>query len=257
LGQVLRDTVFYPGEEAGLGGAILSNAGFPSLIFAFAGLAFRHRALRRARRLVLTDQTNYDGVWASILADSAMLAGLDALQLDGRLLVARLGNSLPRQLNRAHRIPSTPRRTGIRDCSFPLEWDVLLDCGMEGTLDPARPVVSLDQLYCQAIAANPILIRKVARWAAASDGCFQVHAMPAAQSTTTPFSMATYSSIQSLPQGYMTWTEISAQGLEDRVCWARVKSVQRCVEKAARSYAQVNSTKHRKISNCIFLCVSV
>lgn len=234
----MRDAVLYPGEEAGLGGAILSNGGFPSLIFALVGFAFRRRALLRAHQLVLTDQTRYDCVWAVILADSARQADLEFLRLDVNALATRLGSFLPRQLNRTRRTPST-FPNDASNTSYPRELDVLLDCGMEGTLDPSRPVVCLDQLYCQAIAANSILIPKVARWAAASDGCFQVHATSAASSTSTSLPLDNCSSLQTLPGGYMTWAEILAHGLEDQVHWARVKSVQRCIEKAARSYAQV------------------
>ncbi len=168
----MRDTVLYPGEEARLGWAILSNGGFPSLLFALVGLAFRSSALLSAHRLVLNDQTHYDRVWAEILADPARRADLAALQLDVRALADKFGPSVPRQLNRARKNPSNCQHN-FSDISCLLERDVYLDdCGMEGTLDPSSPVVSLDQLYCQAIAAKPILIHKVAKWAAASDGCF-------------------------------------------------------------------------------------
>jgi hypothetical protein len=48
----------------------------------------------------------------------------------------------------------------------------LLDCGVDGSIDPQCPVDSLDQLYCQAVALSPILIAKVQTWASASCGCF-------------------------------------------------------------------------------------
>jgi hypothetical protein len=54
------------------------------------------------------------------------------------------------------------------------DWWPLLDCGVPAMLDVQRPVNSLDQLYFQAAALNPILIGKIQAWALANGGCFQV-----------------------------------------------------------------------------------
>ena len=63
------------------------------------------------------------------------------------------------------------------------KWWHLLDCGVPGVPDVGRPVDSLDQLYFQAAALNPILIRKVQAWAHASGGCFCL--LPAAHAALT------------------------------------------------------------------------
>ena len=102
-------------------------------------------------------------------------------------------------------------------------WADLLACNTEGTVDPRRPVTCLDQLYCQATALSPLLVKKVQEWAAASRGFFAA-AEPASQ-------------------GFLLWEDVRDEELRIGGCvrWARIKSAKRSIEKATRSYGKVHS----------------
>ena len=133
-------------------------------------------------------------------------------------------------------------------------WASLLDIGVEGLMDPLLPVDNLDQLYCQAVALNPILISKVQMWAAKSRGYFCTAASgvmdgniacnnekegPDANSDGV-----TISQRDCLPpgsSGFVLWADMLEQGLHigGQVSWAKVKSVKRSIEKSTRSYGKV------------------
>jgi hypothetical protein len=176
------------------------------LIIYFVGMEFTNdgvfmqQALIRARQLVLADQARYKSAWLAILNEPAEKPAVAALCLYVQELAMRL-TQRPLQLNRAHEVPETAmeyinssalqspvqRRLHVgmsRTPSFTLAslarnsisrrqaWKGLLDCGVDGVMDPQRPIDSLDQLYCQAVALSPILVAKVQKWASASCGCF-------------------------------------------------------------------------------------
>ena len=178
-----------------------SITGFEALIFGLIITALHKRALHQARTIVLADKARYDQVWASVLRDGEQRRAVDKLKelVDG-LLLRMDARSVVRQYNRcassgpqaqllqsvgsfgsfqvdgAQPLPSLRiSRSSSPDHSLRTptpEWCALLDCGVPDMLDVQRPVDSLDQLYFQAEALNPILIRKVQGWALASGGCF-------------------------------------------------------------------------------------
>ena len=104
--------------------------------------------------------------------------------------------------------------TSFRSQDVPSAW--IDDCGIAGTLDPSRPVDSLDQLYAAAAATQPILRERTWVWAAVSGGL-----LPAEGSS-----------------GEYVAARACGTGRE-RVRWAALKSVERAVEKSVRSYWQV------------------
>jgi hypothetical protein len=162
------------------------------------------QALNRARLLVLADQARYNAAWTAILNKSEEMLAVAALCLHVQELAMQL-TQRPLQLQRAHFVPETAvesinssalqspvlglfpiarsrispvgvaslTRQRSRNSSFRRQpWEGLMDCGVDGLIDPQSPVDSLDQLYCQAVALSPILVAKVQKWASASSGCF-------------------------------------------------------------------------------------
>mmetsp|Transcript_5675 Transcript_5675/g.18258 ORF Transcript_5675/g.18258 Transcript_5675/m.18258 type:complete len:615 (-) Transcript_5675:920-2764(-) len=152
----------------------------------------RIRALRSARRLVLPDQGRYDDAWARLLSEPAELQAAQALvdQVRGLQLASACP---PRQFNRVkerRRAGSlgseADAELGVMDAHCPSwsscfksvlppqlgSWDEAFHSGIPGTIDERRPVRDLDQLFVQATAVHPLLIRKVQAWADASGGFF-------------------------------------------------------------------------------------
>ena len=162
------------------------------------------QALKRARLLVLADQARYNSAWTGILNEPEEMHAVAALCLHVQELEMRL-TQRPQQLQRAHFVPETAiesinnsalqspvqgllpfarsRISSVGVASLTRQhslssnfrkqaWEGLVDCGVDGLIDPQCPVDSLDQLYCQAVALNPILVAKVQKWASASSGCF-------------------------------------------------------------------------------------
>jgi hypothetical protein len=158
------------------------------------------QALKRARQLVLADQAHYNSAWSTIVNEPAEKAAIETLCNLVQESATRL-TQRPLQLNRAHMVHESAmeyinnsslqspmeglffmarsRVSSVSVASLPQQlsrrkqgWEGLLDCGVDGATDPQRPVDSLDQLYCQAVALSPILVAKVQKWASASCGCF-------------------------------------------------------------------------------------
>jgi hypothetical protein len=223
------------------------------------------QALWRARHIVLADKVKYDTVWESIIADPterAMIAELGRvareiitqaterpLQLNrGRASVpAAASSSLEGPSGRAFSIAGRLSMALSRAASVvsvetvgggnPI-WAHLLDCGVEGTTNAMQPVDSMDQLYCQAVALSPLLIAKVQAWAAASNGCF----LSAAEYGSFSYANENRNcGDPSLPAGFVRWEKVREEEMlvGGRVRWARVKSVQRSIEKSTRSYGKV------------------
>lgn len=229
------------------------------------------QSLRRARRLVLADQAAYEATWATTLQDPEERAAINRLERLERSLNFTL--EIPaRQLNRIrrseadsqtiHRVgsassnsssssrlvrtssisplnkASTALRSFARSMSSLLDqphrdrpaWADLVDYKNMEAVDPKRPATCLGQLYCQATALSPILIKKVQDWAAATGGYFM-----AAGAGSPPV--------------FVRWEDVREDEFRTggRVRWASLKSLQRAIEKANRSYGKVRSVLVRHL----------
>jgi hypothetical protein len=100
-------------------------------------------------------------------------------------------------------------------------WKDLFAHHTEGAVNLRCPVTCLDQLYCQATALLPVLIKKVQSWAAASGGYFMT--------------------AEGGSRGFVRWRDVCEEELHTggRVRWASIKSAGRAIEKANRSYDKV------------------
>jgi hypothetical protein len=175
--------------------------------FSIFSLCFRHRALARARRLVIADCRSYDAIWKSFRANPATENALLAIRAQVLLLLKnnlKITETIPHQ-----RAPAAVKWQEIRL----IPGSIVL---MRGA-----PVVSLDQLFVQAWCLNPVLLSKVQAWALGSRGCFPCI------STSSAVSFVRYSDAVHEP------------GLPMR--WATVKSTHRAIEKLVRVYGQVMS----------------
>ena len=106
---------------------------------------------------------------------------------------------------------------------------------------------SIDQLFCQAIALNPVLITKVQGWAAVSGGYFcsamTRNAVGCSRKYRRGSSNAGYNGKidgmdrDHLTAGFVRWLDVVERELQigGQVRWAKVKSVQRSIEKSTRS----------------------
>ena len=182
--------------------------------FSIFSLCFRHRALARARRLVVADRRCYDAIWESFRASPATQNALLAIRAQvGRLLKDKNTETVPHQ-----RAPAAVRRQEVRILPGSMSL-------MRGT-----PVLSLDQLFVQAWCLNPVLLSKVQAWALDSRGWF-----PCIR-TSSAVTFVRYSDAVHEP------------GLPIR--WATVKSTHRAIEKLVRVYGQVIFIKiHQQCSN--------
>jgi len=130
-------------------------------------------------------------------------------------------------------------------------WNQVLSCGIAGTLDAQRPVTDFDQLYVQAVAMHPLLIRKVQAWAEASDGYFQLDvrnrshtALGMGSSLKRRFSQLgmSFRTKAALPvpeARFVRWNHVrDDENPEESIRWCGLKSPGRALEKMTRSYAQ-------------------
>lgn len=234
------------------------------------------QALYSARRLVLADKANYDAIWTAELNDSSMSTAIDELGSLVQEIVAQtiaqpqqlnrlcssaetrtlsLGggsgmNLLPGVLGTVGRASSSRSVNSFTAVTSSGRWQLenLPDCEVEGAFHYLHAVDSLDQLYCQAVALNPLLIAKVQSWAHFSGGCFSSTATQAADDAGTCRGIEhEYVDFEdsTLPSGFVRWKDVQEQeqlfgGL---VRWAKVKSVQRSIEKCTRSYGKVSTNK--------------
>jgi hypothetical protein len=194
-------------------------------------LAVLFQALRRACQLVLADQARYDKAWKAILADPVEKDSVTALCQYALEKQARCKVQLL-QLNR---------------CNVAGVSSGLMNCGLDGVLDPNAPVQSMDQLFCQAIVLSPILISKVQCWAAFSGGYF-CSAVTDAGTGTTNIAGADVNEnamvgeeVGHCTAGFVQWLDVMRMDLQKggQVRWAQTKSVQRSIEKSTRSYGKV------------------
>jgi hypothetical protein len=179
--------------------------------FAIVVIVLRRLVLAKAQRFATAHQRSYDEQWSTVLSreeDQSHLAALVAL-------CKAIGRSLPpshRQLNRRASAAAKVRRDFDRQSPF--------DTGIPGSVDAARPVHSLDQLYAQAICMEPILLRRVRQLALSYGGHFAANV-----------------------DGRVEYVRYAAAGDGDSrdgcsFIWGRVKSLSRAIEKVVRIYDQ-------------------
>ena len=180
------------------------------------------RVLNKSRLLVHSDRIFYDNVWTEILRREETMGELMRLkELSDQL---RIDEAVPTQLLRRLSTISNARSLARRSI---LSLHALVDIidNYSGTR-----VDSLDQLYFQAHCLHPILLDKVKKWAIASSGLFPVRS----ESEDSDHSRAGVN--------YIKWTEIERDpSIASRVCWAKVKSVERAIEKIVRTYKHVST----------------
>ena len=130
--------ILYHDPAGALLGQLALSPALATLAFAAVLVGVRHHTLAAARRLVRADQARYDALWLELLSGGGgaaqELAELRALAL--ALVPPRQPEPIPRQYHR------------LADGDGP---------------DPARPILSLDQLYVQVIRRHRARQRTRAR----------------------------------------------------------------------------------------------
>jgi hypothetical protein len=229
------------------------------------------QALYAARLLVLADKARYDAIWiaerdnpsigsavvelSSIVEEISKKSVLHPLQLN-RLLsseaeargfglaITQRGGIAPPWLSEVlDRASSSKSVSSFAAFASSDRWraDSFPD-SEDGASDYySQPVDSLDQLYYQAVALNPLLIAKVQSWAQYSGGCFSgSSAFVAGDGVRIENG---YNDVEGneLPPGFVRWMDVKEQeqSVGGQVQWAKVKSVQRSIEKTTRSYGKV------------------
>ncbi|EKX30866.1 hypothetical protein GUITHDRAFT_122928 [Guillardia theta CCMP2712] len=196
----------------------------------------RQFLLHRAFNNVKSELLKYNDLWQSLSSSQT-----------SRLTLERIG-----QLVSQVQVPTTLVQSRVHDpdsplesSSSPLEWMLRRSQGGSSSLRvPSKSVwplskdprvVSLDQLYAQAVFADPIFRKKVQELAEESRGLF-----PA------------------LPHGFngsvecIGWREAKEdEELQQRIRWAPMKSVDRAVEKLVRSYNNDVSRLLDVVRQCI------
>jgi hypothetical protein len=300
------DIIYHDLQTSDLIALIFTSNGFILLILSATVLLFHRRALHQAHMVILADKAKYDQAWAAMLANNVQRDQVELLSNQVNLIESTFSSqpALSRQFNRcrngstgshsynifrSNKLSSlfhSSRPSAISSPGIPAvlmdrvantqRWQQLLDCGIPDTLDAQQPVDSLDQLYLQAFALNPILVGKVKSWALASGGCFCLKRSLKIQSLgsnrgepsldTEPNSCSAaeeFSAISQpdesvmrvvvhevvepaaeskvLPPGYVRWKEAKMEGQlwENAINWGSIKSVQRALEKCTRSYNKV------------------
>ena len=181
---------------------------------------FRWRALRRARLLVEVDQGRYSHAWALVQQAPGAAAWIRELRDLVSVLSARCPENAPNQALRLTRteLPvdksvDSPSRPNDALAQMPLTEGARAAAVVDvGSVRDGMLVMSLDQLYVQAVCLYPVLLRKVQEWATAAEGDHEVlraHSIPG----------------DDLPMV--------------QVKFAGIKSVSRAVEKCIRAYSRV------------------
>ncbi len=205
-------------------------------------IMFRWRAVSQAHRLVCNDQALYQLVWSDIISKPEYLTCLAEMKVEVDRLQLGMSSSKPRQrcarqagstirihsdlsrqrtwlsswLSKHLLVVPKPLRSGLSSESTG-QLPHYTDSDQFPWLD------NLDQLYVQATCLQPFLIEKVREWAAACRGLFLASAM----------------------DGQILWIHPYVGAGEENaglIKWCKVKSVERAVQKAVRSYGQVKCT---------------
>ena len=186
---------------------------------------FRQRALRRSLLLVRRERALYDEVWKTLANSTDSLAALKAIA-DG--LIDNVAASTPRQCS--HKSLAQRREGCLTPCFFQLSL-------VPDSADQLSPVGSLDQLFGCAKCLYPIFLTKVREWAMASNGLFPVRSTRDKQCSRAEVSV----SIER-PDEYVSLAadseDLAAGAGGQRVMFAKIKSVERALEKLVRTYKQ-------------------
>jgi len=184
-----------------------------------------HCNRKRAAEMLLPDMEDYELIWSSVIKDEKGMHWLNELASITKDIGTRI-SGVARQYKRkrpdsAHVCCQTCL-SGIIECrKCPCNLRTAALPGKPGTVDRKAPASSLDQLFYQTVALQPILLRKVQDWALASDGSF-----PVVGKETNP----------GRPE-FVKWSHIKQDpSLARAVKWASVKTEERAIEKLARSY---------------------
>jgi hypothetical protein len=187
------------------------------LLLAVALTFLRKRVMRGSRALVQRDCTLYDEMWSTLTACAEAQKSLAALKASADCLASLCEpGGAARQYNHA---PLAHPQAGF--FRLALAPDLA---------DPRSPVDSLDQLFASAKCVCPAFLDKVVGWAAACNGSFARPVRPDA---------AVRAGAERSASGSADWLVPAASlagAPAERAALAKIKSVERAVEKAVRTY---------------------
>jgi hypothetical protein len=163
---IVLDILLYQDRWLAAGRRQVLSLGFFGTLLTLAVLVLRLRSLARARSLVLADRRCYDAAWAELLSADGAAADISAVCEEVLRLSCSESESRPclcgerlartaRQLNYSSQTSDhyTPDSGVSRVLSLaPLirrQATLFYAARWAGTIDPALPVDSLDQLYAQ------------------------------------------------------------------------------------------------------------
>ena len=184
------------------------------LLLALALTFLRKRVMRRSRLLLSRDCTRYDEMWSALASSAEALESLTALKASADRLAGRCEQGCPaRQYNHTHL--ASPQ-AGFFQLSV-----------VPDLVDTRSPIDSLDQLFAGAKCVSPIFFDKVTEWAAASNGSFARPARCNSAGGTEQRGVEDY---------FVRLAPGVAAGPAEWAAFAKVKSVDRAVEKVVRTY---------------------
>ncbi|EKX32423.1 hypothetical protein GUITHDRAFT_121390 [Guillardia theta CCMP2712] len=191
-------------------------------IFALVWLLFvvlRFFALRKAREEVSMDMNKYSELW------QRTKEGEEASELLSRL--SRMG----REFNMSKRARHLKKRLSTSAISTAMEHFPAVNESFRRKQPALTKVWSMDQVYAQAFLLQPLFLHKVQQLALRSRGCFLAD--------SNEFEL-------------VRWEGVSREEkLRRRVKFATVKSVDRAMEKASRSYTGDVSRLTDIVRQCI------
>eukprot|EP00961_Rhodomonas_salina_P278405 3761757-Rhodomonas_salina.2 len=189
--------------------------------------------LSRSKTTMLPDKQAYDQKWAALLEHKS---NRHALGMLAALTLSLQASHAPVacQYNRQPAQSATPALRKRR--SAPALWNAQTGAGLPGTRDLTNPVCSLDQLYSQAVAVDVILRNKVQSWA--ERGLFPMQPQHWHSPNIAPHSPS--GSASGSPRAtptFVKWAEArGSKELRAKVKWGAIKSPERAIEKAVRTY---------------------
>ncbi len=217
LAKICEGTLF-PLSKIELILNVLSSTGFVVGVTCLILLVFRRRIMYKSRLLVERDCCFYEQLWSEILQNSDSVQDLHRLK-DCVLGIRMEGSGGAVQLLRSCNFEAQAQAS-IASRSIQSFHSMFQD---SETYSGHQKVDSLDQLYFQAHCLHPILLKKVENWAASWNGQFPVRNEATGE------------------VHFSKWTDIQEDSTSrSRVCWAKVKSVERAIEKIVRTYKHVS-----------------
>ena len=219
-GKLLESILFTSSQNEVLV-SVLESTGFVVVIACLILLAFRWRILTISRGVVRRDKQFYNSLWSELLSSEETVEQLHKLKIIIKQI--QLEGVGPLQL-RSHSIKDPQNHRSLASLSIQS-----LHSLFDSSTNTGSKIESLDQLYFQAHCLYPILLHKVKLWAQSSSGLFPIRTELAGESNLE----------------YVRWTDIQADpSLNDRLCWAKIKSVERAIEKVVRTYKHVSLSFH-------------